>query len=376
MRMMAPLYRASAVLILLLSAFHASRDLRAEPALTPHANATNLTDDEFVDPIGSPETELADPALPFENEYVDELSPGPITVDQKPIDADYFASRQDDVWLISTRHLGCSAGKSGGVLDLDVSHYSPEAEWMTADLNELLTSDPRLTIVYVHGNQVDFDDAITRGWNALRVLQADPSAPPMRLVIWSWPSDKIPGLVRDVRRKGARTNTEGQYLGWFLSQLDPSTPVSLIGYSYGARVVSGAMHVLGGGTLVGQASPLPYSQGGRSPIQVILLAAAVHNYWLSAGGYHDQFWNFADRLLVLYNSCDPILKRYRFIEKRSRPAALGYTGTWGLDESQANQTEQFDVCCSVGRTHTEAVFFSSAEVIETIQRNVLWNIGR
>ncbi len=289
--------------------------------------------------------------------------------DQKLSDVDYHSLRDDDAWLISTRHLDCLAGKGESTLDLDVSRFSTSGEWIPAGVDTLLSSEPRLTVVYVHGNRVSDDEAISRAWQAFGVLQRDPAAPPMRLIIWSWPSDRIHGQVRDVRYKAARTNTEGHYLGWFLAQIDPETSVNLIGFSYGARVVTGAMHVLSGGRLACAAPDIV--AGDRRPIQVVLVAAALHNHWLSSGGFHEGFWQFADRLLLLFNSCDPVLKRYRFIEKRGRPVALGYRGSWGLSDDLEARIEERDVCCSVGKTHSESVFFSSAEVIDGIQQHLL-----
>ncbi len=284
---------------------------------------------------------------------------------------DYHALRGDDAWLLSTRHLGCVAGKDPAAFDLHVSHYTDSGDWVDASLDELLASEPRLTVVYVHGNRIGADDAVHRAWDAFRVLQMDPGAPPMRLIIWSWPSDQIHGQLRDVRYKAARTNSEGHYLGWFLSQLDQEASLNLIGFSFGARVVTGALHVLSGGQLSCRPSVASPAPAGRRPIQVVLVAGALHNHWLSPGGLHEGFWRFADRLLVLFNSCDPVLKRYRFIEKHGRPVALGFRGSWGMDEAQSARTEERDVCCSVGKTHSEFAFFTSAEVIEGIQRHIL-----
>ncbi|MDP6553500.1 MAG: alpha/beta hydrolase [Pirellulaceae bacterium] len=294
-------------------------------------------------------------------------------IEREPINTEDPATTGDDVWLISTRQLGCPSFNDGSPVDLRVSQYSGSGDWIESGLDELLDSESRQTVIYVHGNRVGYDEAIMRAWDTFGVLQADAAAPPLRLIIWSWPSDQIHGQIRDVRYKASRTNSEGQYLAWFLSQMDTETRVSLIGYSYGARIATGAVHVLGGGTLCGRSTPLAYASGNRRPIQVVLIAAALHNHWLSPGGFHDRFSSSADRLLVIYNSCDPLLKRYRIIQKRGRPVALGHSGAWGLDDDLAARTEQHDVCCSVGRTHRETDFLSSTEVIQWVQQLVLFH---
>ena len=64
-----------------------------------------------------------------------------------------------------------------------------------------------------------------------------------------------------------------------------------------------------------------------------MLAAALHNYWLRPGGYHDLAVSHIDYLLNLYNCCDPVLKRYPLLYKGSRPMLWVLPactrGTWG-----------------------------------------------
>jgi pimeloyl-ACP methyl ester carboxylesterase len=289
--------------------------------------------------------------------------------EQEPIEAEQSATTDDDVWLISTRHLGFLSLNDEPPFLLKISQYSDSGEWVESELKTLVNSKDRKTVVYLHGNRIGRHEAIRRAWNAFNVVQGDPDAPPMRLIIWSWPSDQIHGQFRDFRYKASRTNSEGQYLAWFLSQLDPRTRINLIGYSFGARIATGALHVLGGGTLHGQSTPLADTENcERSPIKVVLIAAALDSHWLAPGGYHERFSSVADRLLVFYNSRDPILQRYRLLMKRARPAALGFRGAWGLDEDLAARTEQYDVSCSVGKTHSESAFLLSRQVVEGVQQ--------
>ncbi len=293
--------------------------------------------------------------------------------DQKSLDSTDCCSveRVDDIWLISTRHLGCPAWDKSSDVDLRVKHYSVVDGWSESSLSEFLASDDptQPTLIYVHGNRVGWCDAIQGGRNAYEDLLGCSPSRPVRYVIWSWPSDQIHGQLKDVRVKAARTNGEGYYLAWLLGQLDPATPVSLLGYSFGARIATGALHLLGGGELAGRALS-PVLQRPSSSIRVALIAAAVHNHWLHPGGCHDQALSQMERLLIQYNSCDPVLKRYRLIEKRSRPAALGYTGMYVSDEL-ATWIEQRDVCCIVGKSHDEDRYLSSASLTAQMRLTLL-----
>lgn len=278
--------------------------------------------------------------------------------------------RADDIWLISTRHLGCPAwDKNDDDLELHVEHYGGKGVgWTETSLDDYFASgDPaQLTMIYVPGNRVDWNDAIERGSYVRDGVLGCSPIEPIRFVIWSWPSDQIHGQLRDVRVKASRTNGEAHYLAWFLSRCDAGTPISILGYSFGARVTTGALHVLGGGELAGQLLPHPQPRRTR----VALLAAAVHNYWLQPGACHEHALSQMDRLLIQYNSCDPLLKRYRGIEKHARPAALGYTGM-RVYETAGALIDQRDVCCIVGKSHAESRYFNSPTLTDEI-REVLF----
>jgi hypothetical protein len=123
--------------------------------------------------------------------------------------------------------------------------------------------------------------------------------------------------------------------------------------------------LLGGGELVGQTLP----QARPRPLRVALLAAAVHNYWLQPGACHEHALSQIDRLLIQYNSCDPVLQRYKCVEKRARPAALGYTGMH-VDETLGAWIDQRDVCCIVGKSHAEARYFNSSTLTDEIRETL------
>lgn len=273
--------------------------------------------------------------------------------------------RADDIWLISTRHLGCPARDKTTEPELHVEHYGGKGiGWIERSLDEFFAShNPAQPImIYVPGNRVDWNDAIEDGRHAHNAVLGCSHVEPIRFVIWSWPSDKLPGQIRDVRAKAARTNGEAYYLAWFLSQCDADAPLSILGYSFGARVTTGALHLLGGGELVGQTLP----SARPRLVRVVLLAAAVHNYWLQPGACHKHALSQMDRLLIHYNSCDPVLQRYRCIEKHARPAALGYTGM-RVDETAGVWIDQRDVCCIVGKSHAQFGYLTSSTLTNEIR---------
>jgi len=282
-----------------------------------------------------------------------------ISTEKGPCGIHANSARQGSVWLVSTRHLGSWLCEEEFARGLDIQRYDGQQGWQPASLSEFHASEDAdtPTLVYVHGNRFDWREAIQHGWVAHNTLVPGPDAgPPVRFVIWSWPSDRIRGLLRDVRVKAQRAHCEAYYLAQFLSGTDPQTPPGLFGFSYGARVITGALHLLGGGQLCGMKLDRPLS---RAPARVVLSAAAVHNDWLFPSNYHGRMIDQTGRMLLLYNSRDAVLKRYRFLDRRRHTEALGYTGLPGClaDHWIHDRLTQIDAAPYIGRSHREISYF-------------------
>jgi hypothetical protein len=283
----------------------------------------------------------------------------------------------DDFWIVSTRHIDeipCDAFPS----QVAVFHLEGGA-WRRESLEVFLaTLDPGTpTLFYVHGNRYTAAEAVQRGFLVNRYLRSGHAdAAPLRFVIWSWPSDRIPGLINDVRAKAERTDTEGLYLGSVLSRMPPHSLVSLLGYSYGSRVVSGALHLVGGGQLEGRSLPPEYLMP-RLPLRAGMLAPAFHNTWLLPGEFHSRTLTQVERLLVIYNRLDPVLRRYRLVAPGSRAQALGFTGLAGLERlgPQALRVEQFDMTSEVGRSHDELDYLNTS-AFAAMREYLLWRTWR
>jgi hypothetical protein len=65
---------------------------------------------------------------------------------------------------------------------------------------------------------------------------------------------------------------------------------------------------------------------------------------------------------------------YRFVERRFRPQALGYTAFRWLSElgEDASRIEQQNVCPQIGNNHDARAYFASPEVMSEVRRRVLW----
>ncbi len=286
-------------------------------------------------------------------------------------------SGADSIWLVSSRHVGCGCGQPTCWDDFYFQRYTPDSEWRCADAEQWAASGQTaaMTLVYVHGNRIEPDEAAQRGLSAWHALSYDcGDIPRVRFVIWSWPSSKIhgPRPRRDAQVKAARTDCESCLLAQFVAGVDPRTSLSLLGYSFGARIVSGALHLTAGGQLHG--FRLADADIRRdNTIRVALLAAAMDNSWWRPGSCHDQALAAVDQLLLLYNTCDPVLRLYPKLDRHHPASALGYTGfPWPAALiDNAWRVEQANVCCQIGKTHDERAYSGCPLVMARVRAVLL-----
>jgi hypothetical protein len=292
--------------------------------------------------------------------------------DSPPAECTTFRVReQDQVWLVSTRHLGCNVAYQP---TFQVWRYQ-QGWWQPSSEAEFLASDSADTVtpIYVHGNRID---AALAGQYGLQVyfelvgkLEVEP---PARFVIWSWPADQIKGPLNDVRSKAARSDYDAFYLAHFLSRMQPDVRVGVIGFSFGARIASGAMHLLGGGSMFGYGVPASPDR----PIRVVMWAAAEHSHWYQSGQFHAQALAAAEAWYITVNCCDPVLARYRWIDKCSNPCAVGFSGIDGLSllpPEVSARVEEVSVANIVGSEHHWRPYLCSRYIQDRTRDYVLWH---
>ena len=186
------------------------------------------------------------------------------------------------------------------------------------------------TVVFVHGNQISAGQDKQQGLTVYRrLLRCADANRPIRFIIFSWPSAKISGPLRDVRVKAARTRPVGCQLAWVLDQIPGDVPLGLIGYSFGARVVTGALHLLGGGNLGGP----------------------------TLGRYHDQAMTQIDKMLSINNRSDIAMRWYGLSTRNGNPQAMGLCGPTCLGP-QRQKVHNRDVSRYVGASHDEYCYLS------------------
>lgn len=281
----------------------------------------------------------------------------------------------DEVWLISTRAIGTSCDTRAMAGGLSCQCLIPQsqgrAEWKPVDWRLLLASPgDRPTVVYVHGNRVGSGEDQFDGMGVYRSLRANRRHQgPIRFIIWSWPSDRIPRPIKDYLVKAQRTNPAAWQLAWLLDKLPIDNEISLVGYSYGTRVVSGAAQLLAGGQLGALALP-ERMHPHRPPVQAALIAAAFDADWVQPGQFYGESLTQFRRLILATNQHDPAMRFYHLSNGRGRMHALGKAGIH-QPEALGRATRRIrlvDFSSEVGRSHALYDYLNAND-----KMRVVWN---
>lgn len=285
----------------------------------------------------------------------------------------------DQILEVNVRPACCSTSDATLAEKIIVREYAVIDEegsrrWTESDLSQLITapSEGVVTLFHVHGNKVDPQMARDRGLRVYRRLVCRATDDrPVRFVIFSWPATEIGGLLHDFRVKAARTQPVGWQLAWVLDQMPSEAPVSLIGYSYGARIVGGAMHVLAGGDLCGASLP-GAAPGKHPPMRVAFMAAATHSCWFGPNGYHHLAMDQIEHLVMLNNHLDPAMRFYKLVPENCSPQAMGLCGPTSLTPEHREKVECYDCANCVGRSHDLFKYTATGRTMTRVWQHVMY----
>ena len=240
----------------------------------------------------------------------------------------------------------------------------------------LASDDPRVpTSVFANGNNTNAYYADTQGRELrARMDTARGAARPVRYVIWSWSADKVlKRYLDDARAKLPRIEFESYLLADYASRISREVPLCLVGYSFGARLVGGTLHLLGGGELAGRRLPSE-ALTRRVELRAALVAGALDCHWFAQGMKLDAAMAAVDRLLVTTNPRDIVLDFYPILYQQEGPEAMGYTGpsTRGLPDEWVHKVELLDVMPWVEKKHRLRHYLDCPPVMASLGRFILF----
>ncbi|MCA9129721.1 MAG: alpha/beta hydrolase [Planctomycetales bacterium] len=278
-------------------------------------------------------------------------------------------------WEVSTRHLGEQPPQCF-VQQMMVSKF--DCSWQIASLDQLVAdceaNPQRRIVIYSHGNWMEYGEARQRALMIFRMMCACHNQP-LTFIAFTWPSERDQGFAKDIRGKKDLIDIESYYLASLITLLPADQPIGIMGFSFGTRVVSGALHLLGGGTLGGRG--IMQSDAERPPYRVSLYAGAFDRDAFTSGGEYRCGLTNVEQLVNLFNSDDPVLRRFHFFERGSSPTAAGYRGLL-IPCSVPNSSgiaglfpsiTQYD-CRAIGRSHSETDYLRCPAMQRAMQ-NVL-----
>jgi hypothetical protein len=273
---------------------------------------------------------------PLSIEWIPDSEAGPLTS---------CSCESSELWLVDTRCLGCVRNRCGTFEGFKMSRLTC-GRWEPSSHDEFVRTLPpdTLVCVFVDGNRIDPASAIERGRAMSRRMSSQRR---LRFVIWSWPSDRIPGLVRDARVKTDRSDCETYYLGSWLSRLPANQQVSLVAYSLGGRIATGALQLLAGGCLSGNS--LGIDPSGVPHPRTVLIGAAVPVGWLSPNSHHGLALAHSSGTLSIYNPRDIALRAFRLAMHDKRLAVVGHRPIASV--ALSGRLRQCDVSLAAGSSH-------------------------
>jgi hypothetical protein len=246
-----------------------------------------------------------------------------------------------EYWIVNTRQAPVCDDLENGFDRINYWKYDNFRGWIRYSREEFVAAmDPSLpTTFFVHGSFLSDKGAVTCGCHFYDGLGRD--VPAFRLVLWSWPAERIRGMnaVDNFRVKMVRSEKQGVYLASLIGLLDPGVPLSLTGHSIGCRTVCAALEGLASGEIAGEVLPPPIFTGPRV-IQAGLLVPSFDPRYLWQAGRYGNALSQVESMLVAYNPHDRLLRAYARVIS---PWALGLNGMPQPERLGENQHKLVEV---------------------------------
>jgi hypothetical protein len=285
-----------------------------------------------------------------------------------------------EIFELSTRHLPeqfCSIDENNPPMDV---HRWDVTRWQRSDLGTALLYEDKPTIIYVHGNFMERNNTLER----VRILDfylKRQATEDYRLLLFSWPSQRERKPLRDIYENDEIAEDQSLYLAWILRQLRSQSRVSVLGFSFGARCATAALHLDAGGNIPGLRFGNQQTETvQRVPYHLGLIAPAVDKNWLLPNGRYGKATSNINDFVNMYNSRDPVLRRYKFIDRLSRPIAGGFVGFDGIGDPRATsplagqiKVKQYNCGGVIGTTHSEKSYFGECPYFRVMIDHLLWN---
>ncbi|GHT25939.1 hypothetical protein FACS18942_02250 [Planctomycetales bacterium] len=290
-----------------------------------------------------------------------------------------------DLWIVSIRHTDLPDAESPLEIDftqLDFKQWQENkgqnstaaSEWKDSAAEEFAaTHKPeKPLIVIVHGNWMTYSEIFPYA-SRFKQLAGSYSEnysgnygknyDDCRLVLLSWNSDRTNLPIRkDTLLKGRRADKQARILAACLLHLPENSKVSLVGFSFGAKLICQTLQ---------QLATVEETTGGKvgKPklrLRAVLLAAAMEQSSLLPDRRYGNALDIAESMLIHINSADETLCWYPLLSGIGGPKALGKEGafTGGISTENLEKITTKNVAGLIGSGHG---FTLSLRALLTVQ---------
>lgn len=295
-------------------------------------------------------------------------NPQPVIV-RGPCDPDY--------WIVSTRCVKDSI-EVGQAVNYQVYRFDGPNPGRGSSLDELLASlQPGVPVCFMaHGSFVTWDSMLSDSAMTYRWLRNAAPCQPVHIIFYTWASDEDGGCFPFLRvnRLGRRASLNGFYLADLVTRVSADHPICLIGHSHGTRMVTAALHSMGGGAVEGRL----LANGPQPPrnIRVVLAAAAIDHHWLNPDDRFGLALCQAEAVINLRNHADVPLQLYP-LRRPISAQALAITGFTRGDRSTMGEQNlkiiDYNVADLVGVGHIWFHYYSQPRIADAIRHYVYFD---
>lgn len=301
---------------------------------------------------------------PLEEEPAPKVTTPPTPELQAPAAAP-MAGPAVKYWIVSTRCCRQTNHKCGASCRFLCHAVTDDCRCVPVCFEQVLAGQipGAPTCVMVHGSFTRMKDVWQDSECSYCWVRSGCPQAPLNFIYFTWQSEGPFALVPnnpfstpipacDFGILGRRADHNGFYLADLIGALPGPTTISLVGHSLGARTISSGLHLLGGGTVHGQARWNPADCGHR--IRVVFAAAAIEHDWLNPGDRYGCALNRAECVLNLRNERDAALALYP-LRRPFSSRALARSGFTSKDQRKLGerlaQVSELDVTAIIGKGH-------------------------
>jgi len=316
----------------------------------------------------APTSEYAAPAVsvPVETVY-EESAPPAYTPPTSQISGEIGTAQAPNYWIVSSRcdvqhrrHLHLNDG------ELDVYQRTPDGQLLQGNMGSLqaclIPGVP--VLVCIHGNWVTWQDECIESHAAYQWFRNACPQLPLQVIFFTWPSDRefTSLLPTHVSIRGKQAEFNGFHVARMMNCIPESCPVTLMGHSFGCRVILSTLHLAGGGDVQGMMFP-----GGMTShrYRAVFAAAAVDHHWMNPGDRFGCALPRTECIVNLRNRRDLALAFYP-LHRVFAGRALARSGLTRRDTrllgAESQKVINLDVTAIQGHNHLWPGYFQSPEI--------------